>query len=108
MTVDIPVFTPAVSIAAPIGTTHFKIISGGAEIDFENDSFVADIQEGAVLPWDSTPTAVLNLENSVTPNSASPLFLALGIAFYQEVNGVQYPLKNGAYNALALVMVSGV
>ena len=39
-------------IAAPGGTTHFKIISGGAEIDFENESFVVDTNETAILPWD--------------------------------------------------------
>jgi hypothetical protein len=35
------------------------------------------------------------------------LFLSLGIEFFQEVNGKRYPLKNGAFNALALVEVSG-
>jgi hypothetical protein len=34
--------------------------------------------------------------------------LALGIEFYQEVNGRMYPLKNGSYNPLALVQVSGL
>jgi hypothetical protein len=34
-------------------------------------------------------------------------FLALGIEFYQEVNGQMYPLKNGAFNALSLVKVDG-
>jgi hypothetical protein len=36
------------------------------------------------------------------------LFLALGVEFYQEVNGQMYALKNGAYNPLALVTVSGM
>ena len=30
------------------GTTHFKIISGGAEIDFENETFVVDTNESAI------------------------------------------------------------
>jgi hypothetical protein len=34
-----------------------------------------------------------------------PLFLALGIEFLQEVNGEKYSLKNGAFNACALVNV---
>ena len=95
-------------IAAPGGTTHFKIISAGAEIDFENESFVVDTQETAVLPWDNIATAVINLANTVTANSIHPLFLALGISFYQQVNGQMYPLKNGAFNALSLVKVSGL
>ena len=61
-----------------------------------------------ILPWDATPTAAINQLNAVTPNSVSPLFLALGVEFYQEVNGKMYPLKNGAYNPLSLVSVSGL
>ena len=108
LTVDLPVFIPANMIAAPGGTTHFKIISGGAEIDFENESFVVDTNETAILPWNNVAAAVINLANAVTANSTHPLFLALGIEFYQEVNVQMYPLKNGAFNALNLVKVSGI
>jgi hypothetical protein len=108
LTANIPAFVPINMIAAPGGSTHFKIVSTGAEIDFENETFVMDAQATAVLPWDATATAVINLVNAVTANSTHPLFLALGIEFYQEVNGQMYPLKNGAYNALALVKVSGL
>jgi len=104
---SIPSFVPLNMIAAPGGTTHFKIVSAGAEIDFENETFVMESSETAILAWDTTATAVLTLTNTVTANSTKPLFLALGIEFYQQVNGQMYPLKNGSYNALALVKVSG-
>jgi len=107
LTVNVPSFNPINMISAPTGATHFKLISAGVEIDFENAAYVVDTQQSAVMPWDNTPTAVLNLVNSVTPASTHPLFLALGIAFYQEVNGVQYSLKSGAFNALAIVKVLG-
>ncbi len=105
---NIPSFVPINMIAAPGGTTHFKVVSAGAEVDFENETFVANSSASAILPWDATATAVLNLSNAVTANSTSPLFLLLGIEFYQEVNGQMYPLKNGAFNALAIAKVSGV
>ena len=108
LTVNIPAFVPINMLAAPGGATHFKIVSAGAEVDFENETFVMDAQATAVLPWDATATAVINLANAVTPNSTHPLFLALGIEFYQEVNGQMYPLKNGAFNPLSLVKVSGL
>ena len=108
LTANIPAFVPINMLAAPGGSTHFKIVSAGAEVDFENETFVMNNQATAVLPWDATATAVINLVNAVTANSTHPLFLALGIEFYQEVNGQMYPLKNGAYNALALVKVSGL
>ena len=108
LTVDIPSYIPANMISAPGGTTHYKIISAGAEIDFENETFVIDNNNSAILPWDSVGTTSLNLSNAVTANSTHPLFMALGIEFYQEINGVKYTLKNGAFNALALVKVLGL
>jgi hypothetical protein len=107
LVVNLASFVPLNMIAAPGGSTHFKLISAGAEIDFENEVFVADAQETAILPWDAVGTAVINLSNAVTANSAHPLFLVLGIEFYQQVNGQMYPLKNGAFNALNVVKVDG-
>ncbi len=107
LVVNIPPFVPADMIAAPSGTTHFKILSAGSEVDFTQGVFVADSKESAVLPWNQTVTLAIELVNQVTANSTHPLFLALGIEFMQEVNGVRYPLKNGSYNALALVKVNG-
>ena len=106
--IELNSFIPANMIAAPGGTTHFKITSAGAEIDFEAETFVSMNSETAILPWDMTPTVLISHVNSVTPNSTKPLFLALGVEFYQEVNGRMYPLKNGAYNPLSLVQVSGL
>jgi hypothetical protein len=108
ITVDLDSFIPANMIAAPTGTTHFKIISAGAEIDFEAETFVEAHSETAILPWDAVATVAINQVNAVTPASTKPLFLALGVEFYQEVNGQMYALKNGAYNPLALVTVSGM
>jgi hypothetical protein len=108
LTVHIPAFIPINMVAAPGGSTHFKIISAGAAVDFENETFEVDTKECAPIAWNNLGTAVIHLENMVSANSTHPLFLALGIEFYQEVNGTKYPLKNGSYNALALVKVNGV
>jgi hypothetical protein len=105
---NIPSFTPADMIAAPVGATHFKIVSAGSEIDFEQEVTVTDAHESSILPWDNTATAVMNVTHTLTANSTHPLFLALGIQFFQDVNGVKYPLKNGAFNALGIAKVSGV
>jgi hypothetical protein len=80
-----------------------------AEIDFEAETYVVATSETAILPWDGTATAPINQVNEVTPASTKPLFLALGIEFYQEINGQMYPLKNGAFNPLSVAKVdSGV
>jgi hypothetical protein len=106
--VVIPSFIPANMIAAPSGTTHYKIISAGAEIDFALETFVAPTSASAVLPWGIAPSVALTQTNTVTPASTKPLFLMLGIEFYQQVNGTMYPLKNGAFNPLAIAKVSGL
>jgi hypothetical protein len=106
--VVIPSFIPANMIAAPSGTTHYKIISAGAEIDFALETYVAPTSASAILPWSIAPSVALTQTNTVTPASTKPLFLMLGIEFYQQVNGTMYPLKNGAFNPLAIAKVSGL
>lgn len=104
----VPSYSPADMIAAPNGTTHFKIVTSGVEVDFENETFVADSKASTVLAWDNTATSSLTLTNAVTANSTHPLFLIVGVEFFQDVNGVKYPLKNGSYNALSIIKVNGV
>lgn len=106
--IAVPAFAPQNQVAAPVEATHYQIMGGGGEIDFEAESFDVKTNTSAVLPIGSANSSALNLSFSVAANSTHPLFLVLGIAFYQEVNGTQYPLKNGAYNALSVVKVSGV
>lgn len=106
--VQIPAFAPAIAVAAPQGATHMKIISGGAAIDFETGDFELDANESAVIAIDNQNQAAITLTNNVTPNSTKPLFLVLGVEFYQDVNGQKYSLRNGAYNALGLVKISGI
>ena len=108
LVIEVPAFIPLNMIAAPGGATHFKLNSAGAEIDFENETFVVDANSSAILPIDVNPTAVINLATAVTAASTHPLFLVFGIEFYQQVNGNFYSLRNGAFNALSLVAVEGV
>lgn len=107
LTIDIPAFVPLNLVGAPSGATHFRLNSAGVEIDFEGNSYVVDVQSTPELPWDNLATAPVMLTNVVTANSIHPLFLLLGIEFSQQVNGSMYPLKNGAFNALALVKIDG-
>lgn len=105
--VNILSFVPANAIAAPAGTTHFKIFSAAAEVNFLDEVFSVQAEETAILPWDNTPTTDIHLLINLSAASTQPLFLIVGIEFMQEVNGKQYSLKNGAFNAMALAEVSG-
>jgi hypothetical protein len=107
ITVDIQSFIPANMIAAPTGTTHYKIVSAGVEVDFTLETFVAANSDTGILPWDTNPTATINHANAVTPASVNPLFVVVGIEFFQQVNGQMYALKNGAFNPLAILKAEG-
>jgi hypothetical protein len=108
LTVSIPAFSPLNAIAVPDGATHLRFISGGASIDFENENIEIVTSQSADIAIAEAPVAAVNLLNQLTAASTHPLFLVLGIEFYQQVNGVSYSLKNGKSNALAIVRVSGV
>ena len=104
--VKLPAFIPANSIVAPPGATHFKIVTMGAEISFNEDSSVTDAKDTGLLPINGMATPAITLANQLPAASTLPLFLAMGIQFFQVVNGYTYPLKSGAFNALRLVRVS--
>lgn len=105
--VNIPDFIPQNTIAAPQGATHLKLVSAGAMVDFEEETFDLVTSESAEIVIGPQVEAAVNLLNALPAASESPLFLAFGVEFYQLVNGSFYPLKNGAYNALSLVAVDG-
>jgi hypothetical protein len=108
MEVDIPSFTPANGIIIPNGATHYKLVSAGVATDFETGNFEENSSSTAIMPWDENAAAAITLSNTVTANSTHPLFLLPGVQFFQLVNGINYPLKKGTLNALAIVKVSGV
>ena len=62
----------------------------------------------AAISMALTATVATVLNTALAANSTHPLFLVFGVEFYQDVNGVKYPLKNGSYNALSIVKVDGV
>lgn len=104
--VEVPSFTPDSQIVAPGGTTHFRLVSAGAEVDFENETFVLAQSVSEEIPFNNTATSANSLSNDIrVTDSTKPLFLVLGIEFLQEVNGSFYALNNGAFNALNLVAI---
>jgi hypothetical protein len=103
--IDIPEFVPLSTLAYPSGATHFQVLAGAAEVDFVEETFTFSQSASAELEIGAVATPDLTLDNAFTPASALDVFLVLGLVFMQEVNGVMYPLKNGAYNPLTIVRV---
>ena len=98
-------FAPKVRIAAPGGTTHFKVVMGASELDFANETSTFESTETVILPYNEQNTAAIDLTVTLTENSVLPILQVIGIEFYQEVNGQMYSLKNGTYNALSVAQV---
>jgi hypothetical protein len=103
--INIPSFVPEDMVKVPVGATHFIVFATVAEVDFENARYTVQSKESAVLPWDNNATEDIDLAPTFASNSPLHLFLGLGIEFMQELHGKYYSLKNGAYNALSIVMV---
>ena len=104
-TVEVPSLVPSEAIKAPEGATHYRIVCGAAAINFEAETFNADIQMSGYQPWTAATAAALTITANVPAASTHPLFLVMGIQFFQQVNGVYYALKSGVHNALSLVEV---
>ncbi len=107
LTVTIPEFVPKTSIVAPDGASHFKLRAAAAMINFETRESEFSVHETEPLLYNSDPLELEVMECQLAPAHQNPLFLALGIDFYQRVNGKDYPLNNGARNGLCLIHASG-
>ena len=107
MILNIDPFIPAESLIAPSGSTHYRMVTAAMDINFESSAYASETNETPVKPLDTVLTDPLQLSNNLNPDSTNPLFLVLGINFYQEVNGTFYEMKNGSHNALQIVKVSG-
>lgn len=105
VTMDIDALIPDQDIVLPAGASHAKLVVGGAEVDFANESFTMDTGASPDIVLGSQNEAAQSIVLNLTAGTALPVFVVFGIEFYQEVNGQMYALKNGAYNALALVEV---
>jgi hypothetical protein len=95
---------PIQQLEIPEGATHVDFSSGFLNLDFATG--VKDLQLSNLmnLPIDATISTV-TLTPIGVPAGTGQSFYFLKVAFYQEINAVQYPLNNGAFNALQLIEV---
>jgi hypothetical protein len=108
LTLDVPAFLPQQMVVAPAEATHYQLVSAGGFIDFSAGSNGITTNATEVIPIGSDASAAVSHSFNAGANTTHALFLVLGISFLQQVNGKNYPLKNGAFNALQIVKVSGL
>lgn len=100
--VSIPDFQPAIGLIAPEGATNVGLRSAFVNVDFETGTYEGSSSSMEDLELDMSSTDVTLTPASVPAGSGTDLLLLL-IEFFQEVNGEQYPLRNGAHNSLCIV-----
>ena len=103
--IDLPAFNPEVAVVKPNGATHYQFNAAAAVLDFDGDesAFVEATTSSSPLNAMAVPQ---QLAISLAPNSTLPIVLVFGVSFYQEVNGINYSLNNGAYNAITVIAVN--
>lgn len=106
--VAVDAFVPNETIDAPRGTTHIQLAAGVCSLDFVTRSFEENNALSAVIPWDQVLQPALNLTANVAGGGTLPIIQVIGVSFFQEVNGEMYSLRNGSFNALAVVGVDQV
>lgn len=96
---------PINDIAFPAGATHMTITGGYGNINFATGVVDVKLTNAVNLAITATSGNVTLTPTAVPVGTGIKVYL-LKIEFFQLVNTVQYSLKNGAYNALAIVEVA--
>jgi hypothetical protein len=102
--VSIADFNPTTHLSLPQGATHASLSVAVASVDFEMENYGTTYspKENFALIHGSLD---LTLTPSGMPGGTGSTFYYFLIEFFQELNGVQYPLKNNAHNVLYLMEV---
>lgn len=96
---------PINDIVFPSGATHMSVKGAWAKIDFSTNVYDVQMSNIVNVPLDGTSSNMVLTPAAAPAGTGTDLYL-LQIEFFQEVNGVQYSLKNGAYNALSIIEVN--
>lgn len=96
---------PINHINFPAGATHVTFKGSWLKLDFVTGQYDLQATNVQNLIIDGTQTNIVLTPANVPGGAGTDLFL-LQIEFYQEVNNVQYSLKNGAHNALSVVEIA--
>lgn len=102
--ISIPDFIPAEQLQFPQGATHITLQSAVLALDFDTQVSEVAYSNTVNLPINLQVTTSTLTPTDVPTGTGVQLFLFI-VSFYQEINGVQYSLKNEQYNVLNIVDV---
>jgi hypothetical protein len=102
--ITMPNLVPINDVNSTPGATHITLRGAWAKIDFATGETSVEETNAVNLPLDATSTNVALTPGAAPVGAGTDVYLLM-IEFFQEVNGNQYSLKNGAYNALSIVEI---
>jgi hypothetical protein len=102
--ISIPGLKPKQDIDYPKGATHVKFTGGWAKVDFAAAPGQGELilTNQVTLPLNASSTNLLLTPVSL-PSGLGVNIFVLQIVFFQEVNGIEYSLKNGENNAMGVI-----
>ncbi|TYB70652.1 hypothetical protein ES677_12090 [Bizionia gelidisalsuginis] len=95
---------PNQHISGPGGATHLSFLSAVLNLDFETNTKEIALGNTVNVPINGTTVNVNSIPTAL-PTAAGAVFFLVKISFFQEVNNIQYPLNNGAYNVLKIIAI---
>src|SRR5690606_29385342 len=102
--ISIPGLNPHQDLDCPAGATHAKITGGWVKIDFGSGLEELISSNQVTLPLNGVVNNVVLTPVSMPGGTGTDLFV-MQIVYWQEINGVQYALKNGEYNSMGIIAV---
>ena len=103
--IEIAGLDPVSDVLVPEGATHFSLSGGMMITDFSVGS--SDLKLTNVVNSSITAApATVTLTPVALPAGTGIKLYFLKIEFFQEVNSMQYSLRNGEFNALEIVEVA--
>lgn len=97
-------FIPSQRLQLPDGASHVSFSSGYLLLDFATGNKQLEVSPVVNLPINMTESTVTLTPTAVPAGTGTAMYF-LKLSFFQELNGIQYPLNNGAFNALQLIEV---
>lgn len=102
--INLASFNPMEQMRIAAGATHFSLQAGFLNLDFATGVFDLTTSDEVIYPLIQGAISPV-LTPSTIPVGTGVNFNVLLIEFFQEINGINYILNNGAYNVLTILKV---
>jgi hypothetical protein len=97
-------FSPSMQMTLADGATHISLSTIMSIVDFEQGVYSSSSSSKVTIEV-AAPVANYSFTPSVVPSDTGIVFYFFLIEFFQEINGIQYSLKNNSYNVLGVLEV---